>query len=65
MSWLYSIIFASLLISSGGNLPEINNYNYSNFSSKNVFKLTRPKDSSNPIRSTLTAQSAFQMLTAQ
>jgi len=38
MSWLYSIIFASLLISSGGNLPEINNYNYSNFSSKNVFK---------------------------
>ncbi len=38
MSWLYSIIFASLIIASGGDLPEINNYNHSETSVKNAFK---------------------------
>ena len=37
MSWLYSIIFAGLIISSNGNLPEINNYSDSETSVKNVF----------------------------
>lgn len=36
MSWLYSVIFAGLIVSSGGNLPEINNFSHSETSVKNV-----------------------------